>query len=59
MTRPTYLFIASSIVRAFREVNLVPLGGQALQWLSVYEVLNVSKKKLTYYISLTQRRLAP
>ena len=40
MTRPMYLFDASSIVRALREARLVPLGGQELQRLIVYEVLN-------------------
>ncbi|BAN91113.1 type II toxin-antitoxin system VapC family toxin [Aeropyrum camini] len=45
MTRPTYLFDASSIVRALREVKLVPLGGQAIQWLTVYEVLNAFWKE--------------
>ncbi len=43
--RPMYLFDASSIVRAFREARLVPLGGQALQWLTVYEVLNAFWKE--------------
>ena len=45
MTRPMYLFDASSIVRALREARLVPLGGQALQWLTVYEVLNAFWKE--------------
>ena len=45
MTRPMYLFDASSIVRAFKEAKLVPLGGQALQWLTVYEVLNAFWKE--------------
>ncbi len=49
MTRPTYLFDASSIVRALKEAKLVPLGGQALQWLTVYEVLNAFWKE-TYLL---------
>ncbi len=45
MTRPTYLFDASSTVKALKEAKLVPLGGQALQWLTVYEVLNAFWKE--------------
>ncbi len=41
-----YLFDASSIVRALKEVKLVPLGGQALQWLTVYEVINAFWKEV-------------
>ena len=40
MTRPAYLFDASSVVRALKEAKLVPLGGQAVPWLTIYEVLN-------------------
>ena len=45
MTGLMYLFDASSIVRALREAKVVPLGGQALQWLAVYEVLNAFWKE--------------
>jgi len=41
MTRPVYLLVASSLVKALKEAKLVPLGGQALQWITVYEVLYV------------------
>jgi len=44
--KPTYLFDASSIVKALKNARLVPLGGQALQWLTVYEVLNVFWKEV-------------
>ncbi len=54
MTRPTYLFDASSIVRALKEVKLVPLGGQALQWLTVYEVINALWKE-----AILLRKLSP
>jgi len=46
MKKPIYLFDASSIVRALKEAKLVPLGGQALQWLTVYEVINVFWKEV-------------
>ncbi|ABN70617.1 conserved hypothetical protein [Staphylothermus marinus F1] len=39
--KPSYLFDASSLVKALKEAKLVPLGGQVLQWLTIYEVLNV------------------
>jgi len=42
----TYLFDASSLVRALKEARLVPLGGQAIQWLTVYEVLNALWKEV-------------
>ncbi|MEB3787842.1 MAG: type II toxin-antitoxin system VapC family toxin [Desulfurococcales archaeon] len=45
MTSPVYLFDASSLVKALKEAKLVPLGGQALQWLTVYEVLNALWKE--------------
>ncbi|WP_460024492.1 type II toxin-antitoxin system VapC family toxin [Infirmifilum sp. SLHALR2] len=45
MRKSIYLFDASSIVRALKEAKLVPLGGQALQWLTVYEVINVLWKE--------------
>lgn len=45
MREPRYLFDASSIVRALREAKLVPLGGQAIQWLTVYEVINALWKE--------------
>ena len=45
MTSPIYLFDASSLVKALKEAKLVPLGGQALQWLTVYEVLNALWKE--------------
>ncbi len=54
MIKPTYLFDASSIVRAIKEAKLVPLGGQALQWLTVYEVINAFWKEATLL-----RRLSP
>jgi len=44
--KPTYLFDASSIIRALKEAKLVLLGGQALQWLTVYEVINVFWKEV-------------
>lgn len=45
MTRPVYLFNAPSLVKALKEAKLVPLGGQAVQWLTVYEVLNALWKE--------------
>lgn len=36
--KPIYLFDASSIVKAIKEARIVPLGGQALQCLTIYEV---------------------
>ena len=45
MTRPKYLFDASSIFMALKMARLVPLGGQAIQWLTVYEVLNALWKE--------------
>jgi len=45
MNKPSYLFDASSIVRALKEIKLFPLGGQALQWLTVYEVINTFWKE--------------
>jgi len=46
MKKPNYLFDASNIVRVLNEAKLVPLGGQALQWLTVYEVVNVFWKEV-------------
>lgn len=46
---PAYLLDASSLVRALKEAKLVPLGGQALQWLTIYEVLNAFWKE-TYLL---------
>ncbi len=43
--KPVYLIDASSLVKAFKEAKLVPLGGQALQWLTVYEILNAFWKE--------------
>ncbi len=40
MTGPKYIFDASSIVKALKGARLVPLGGQAIQWLTIYEELN-------------------
>ncbi len=54
MTRPIYLIDASSLVKALKETKLVPLGGQALQWLTVYEILNALWKE-AYLL----RRLSP
>lgn len=54
MTRPIYLLDASSLVRALKEAKLVPLGGQALQWITIYEVLNALWKE-TYLL----RKLSP
>ncbi len=45
MRKPTYLFDASSIVKSLKEIKLVPLAGQALQWLTVYEVINALWKE--------------
>ncbi len=42
---PLYLFDASSTVKAIKEVKLVPLGGQALQWLTIYDVTNAFWKE--------------
>lgn len=47
--KPVHLFDASSLVKALKEVKLVPLDGQALQWLTVYEVLNAFWKE-TYLL---------
>jgi len=43
---PTYLFDASSLVKALKEAKLLPLGGQAVQWLTIYEVLNALWKEV-------------
>jgi len=40
------LFDASSIVKALKDAKLIRLAGQALQWLTVYEVLNVLWKEV-------------
>ncbi len=41
-----YLFDASSLVRALKETRLIPLGGQAVHWLTIYEFLNVLWKEV-------------
>jgi len=41
MKRLVCLFDTSSIAKALKEANLTLLAGQALQWLTVHEVLNV------------------
>jgi len=46
MKKPIYLFDASSIVRALKKTKLVLLCGQALQWLIIYEVINVLWKEV-------------
>ncbi|MGB9622423.1 MAG: type II toxin-antitoxin system VapC family toxin [Candidatus Bathyarchaeia archaeon] len=48
-----YLFDASSIIRALKEIRLGPLGGQAIQWLTLYEVLNAIWKESTLLRILT------
>ncbi|MGC8933294.1 MAG: VapC toxin family PIN domain ribonuclease [Thermoproteota archaeon] len=48
-----YLFDASSIIRALKEIRLGPLGGQAIQWLTLYEVLNAIWKESTLLHILT------
>ena len=40
-----YLFDASSIMRALKEARLLPLRNQAVQWLTIYEVLNALWKE--------------
>ncbi len=45
MSGPRYLLDASSLVRALKEAKLSPLGGQALQWLTIYEALNALWKE--------------
>lgn len=42
---PVYLFDASSLVRAIKRGQVVPLGGQATQQLAIYEVLNAFWKE--------------
>ncbi|MCE4614039.1 MAG: type II toxin-antitoxin system VapC family toxin [Desulfurococcales archaeon] len=54
MTRPTYLFDASSIVKAIKKAKIIPLGGQALQWLTIYEVLNAFWKEANLLHKLDQ-----
>ena len=56
MRKPTYLFDASSIIRAIKEVKLIPLAGQAVQWLTVYEVVNAFWKEtsLLHKLSLEE-----
>ena len=56
MRKPAYLFDASSIVRAIKEVKLIPLAGQAIQWLTVYEVVNAFWKEtsLLHKLSLEE-----
>jgi len=45
MNKPSYLFDASSIIRALKEIKLPPLGEQTLQWFTVYEVINTFWKE--------------
>ncbi|WP_317896130.1 type II toxin-antitoxin system VapC family toxin [Pyrofollis japonicus] len=44
--KPAYLFDASSIIRALKETRLLPLRNQAIQWLTIYEVLNALWKEV-------------
>jgi len=41
-----YLFDASSIIKAFKEAKIALLGTQAIQELTIYEVLNVLWKEV-------------
>jgi len=45
MTGLSPLFEASGVIRALKEARLMPLSGQAVRWLTVYEVLNVFWKE--------------
>ncbi len=56
MMEVRYLFDASSIVKALKETKLILLSGQALQWLTVYEVLNAFWKEtyLMHKLSLEE-----
>ena len=56
MRKPTYLFDAPSIVRAIKEVKLIPLAGQAVHWPRLYEVVNALWKEssLLHNISLEE-----
>jgi predicted nucleic acid-binding protein len=47
MNKPIYLFDSSSLFKALKEIKLKPLGGQAIQWLTIYEVLNAIWKETT------------
>ena len=53
MSKAAYLFDASSLVKALREARLEPLGGQATQWLTLYEVLNAIWKQCAMLHALT------
>ena len=57
MSSPTYLFDASSIVKALKSTKLAILSGQAIQWLTVYEVLNALWKE-TYLLKRLQPKEA-
>jgi predicted nucleic acid-binding protein len=46
IVKPAYLFDASSIIRALKETRLLPLRNQAIQWLTIYEVLNALWKEV-------------
>jgi predicted nucleic acid-binding protein len=46
IVKPAYLFDASSIIRALKEARLLPLRNQAIQWLTIYEVLNALWKEV-------------
>ena len=58
MSKPVYLFDASSLVKALREIRLEPLGGQAIQWLTLYEVLNAIWKQSTILHALTTEEVS-
>lgn len=53
MIKSMYLFDSSSIIKAFKEIKLEPLGGQAIQCLTIYEVLNAIWKEFTLLHLLT------
>jgi predicted nucleic acid-binding protein len=53
MIKSMYLFDSSSIIKAFKEIKLKPLGGQAIQCLTIYEVLNAIWKEFTLLHLLT------
>ncbi|MCC6013472.1 MAG: type II toxin-antitoxin system VapC family toxin [Candidatus Verstraetearchaeota archaeon] len=53
MIKSMYLFDSSSIIKAFKEIKLKPLGGQAIQYLTIYEVLNAIWKEFTLLHLLT------
>lgn len=43
-----YLFDSSSIIKALKEIKLTPLDGQALQWITIYEVINAIRDQSPY-----------